>query len=126
MLREILGLADDADDPVLKPAWIRDYGMRLWGQYPAVVDEPGGVVKGMAFEVLDEGAAARLAAYETRNYWPVACSVNSGEAEGADGGSVEEGYVFKYCGNLDDLKVGRFESERWLHLMRRKPSDAHE
>lgn len=115
----ILGEILDLPTPlVLRPAWIVGYRMRLWGQYPAVVNEAQTVVRGTAFEVTTEGHAAKLAAYETSNYCPAPCYINTME-DGEE--SQSDGYVFKFCGNPNDLSDGEFDLDQWLHLMRRKP-----
>nr|POF15357.1 hypothetical protein CFP56_42246 [Quercus suber] len=129
ILREIL---QQHDRPLLRPAWIMGYRLRLWGQYPALIDASQEVVKGLVFEVPDEASAAKLAAYETDNYWPAPCRINfsedngeeqdqsvSGEEEGGEDRSVS-GFVFKYCGNSNDLSDGEFDLDRWLQLIRRK------
>lgn len=113
LLREILGLYDA---PSLRPAQIVGYKVRLWGQYPAIVDFPYTVVKGSIYEVIDESTAAKLAAYETSNYRPAPCII---DLVGDDGEERIDGYVFKFCGNFNDLTDGEFDLTRWLQLMGR-------
>nr|POE77918.1 non-canonical non-ribosomal peptide synthetase fub8 [Quercus suber] len=114
ILSEILDLPTP---PVLRPAWIVGYRMRLWGQYAAVVNGAQTVVRGTAFEVTTEDHAAKIAIYETSNYWPAPCYIST--IEGGEE-SQSDGYVFKFCGNSNDLSDGEFDLDQWLHLMRRK------
>ncbi|KJX98216.1 poly(A) polymerase pla1 like protein [Zymoseptoria brevis] len=120
ILSEVLGL-DSV--PVLRPARIVGYELKLWGQYPALVDGPAGaVVQGSLFEVVDEDAAARLANYETKAYRPRPCSIrleNEGDEEAVDG------YTFKYGGDTRELSEGSFDLEVWLMRMGRAPRRSH-
>jgi hypothetical protein len=113
ILSEVLSLDHP---PKLKSARLVGYGLRLWGQYPAlvrsitVIDD---VVCGCMYEVESEGAAARLAEYETKAYRPLACSILG------EGGDVVDGYAFVYDGNPEELSEGLFELEVWLKRMGR-------
>lgn len=75
-----------------------------------VIDD---VVCGCMYEVESEGAAARLAEYETKAYRPLACSILG------EGGDVVDGYAFVYDGNPEELSEGLFELEVWLKRMGR-------
>ena len=93
ILREILSLPFA---PTLRPAYIRGFKMRMWGQYPAVVasEDDGGTVRGMAFDVPDQIAAGKLGAYETRWYRVERARVWFEDR----GGEGTEGYVFVFGG----------------------------
>ena len=55
--------------PESSPAKISGYSCKLWGPYPALVDNlPGAIVHGVAYEVQSPVEAERLQAYETENY----------------------------------------------------------
>jgi hypothetical protein len=59
LLSEILGLPEK---PTLRPATLVGYSLKLWGQYPALLDGPPGVVvEGMVYDVEHENQAERLA-----------------------------------------------------------------
>ena len=64
LLAEILSLSDK---PTLCPAKIIGYTLKLWGQYPALVNgAPGQVVEGMVYHVRKKGHPEKLAEYETK------------------------------------------------------------
>lgn len=105
---------DSSTTPTLKPAQIIGYELKLWGQYPAVVDKQDGVVEGSVFEVLDEAAAEKLAYYETNNYRPEPCNIYYKD------GSQKTGYLFKFCWDPNDLSEGSFNLDTWLKCMKRK------
>jgi len=94
LLSEILGLPEK---PKLRSAKLVGYLLKLWGQYPALINgPPGAVVEGMVYEVEDEKHAKRLAKYETQAYWPTPCLIRF-----TDGEEPEEvtGTTFKYVGS---------------------------
>lgn len=113
MLKEILDLPST---PVLRPAHMVGYALKLWGQYPALVDGTT-VVCGSAFDVPDEAAAQRLADYETNAYRPEPCNIRFSQ-DGKE--SLSEGFVFKFHGKPADLSEGDFNLDVWLRRMRRK------
>lgn len=58
LLSEILRLAEK---PRLRPAMLLGYSLKLWGQYPALVDgPPGAVVEGWVYDTAYEFHAERL------------------------------------------------------------------
>jgi gamma-glutamylcyclotransferase (GGCT)/AIG2-like uncharacterized protein YtfP len=68
--------------PVLRPASIVGYSIKMWGPYPTLIDgPPGNVVNGMVYEVQKEGHEKRLAYYETKAYRCVSCSIKLGQEE---------------------------------------------
>ena len=116
MLGEILDLPSK---PVLRPAHGIGYELRLWDQYPALVDGPGGAtVEGSAFDAPDEAAAKKLVSYETKNYRPEPCNIRFREG---DEQHLVDGYTFKSCGNAKDLSDGLFHLDVWLKRMGRRP-----
>ena len=118
MLAEILHLPER---PVLRRAYVVGYTRKRWGQYPALIDRPcGSTVRGSAFHVSDEAAAARLAFYETDNYRNAPCNIQF--SDGASP-SIIEGFTFEYCGDPRDLSEGDFDLNTWLRQMGRQPVD---
>ncbi|KAL4732991.1 hypothetical protein BDV11DRAFT_210559 [Aspergillus similis] len=127
LLAEIL----DLDSlPELRPARIFGYKVKLWGQYPAVIsvdESPPGtdsdcVVEGFVYRVERVQHVERLAEYETGNYRPGACLIvyTDGPANGLKGRPFEEqGYVFQYVGNMNELNDGVFDLGAWFKLMGR-------
>lgn len=70
-LTEVLRLTHP---PVLRPASIVGYSIKMWGPYPTLVDgPPGNVVNGMTYEVQNEANEGRLAYYETKAYKCTTC-----------------------------------------------------
>lgn len=121
VLSDVLGLQSP---PVLRPAHIVGYKVRLWGHYPALSPEPDAHLKGLAFEVPDEASASKLATYETNSYRPKPCII---ELEGTDGdgrSTKVDGYVFEFCGNPNDLSDGIFDLDQWRQLNGRKYGNA--
>lgn len=99
--------------PMLRPARITGYSLRLWGQYPALIEgERGQEVRGMAWKVEEKKHAERLGEYETRAYRPAPCVIYFTDIDDED--ANECGYSFKYCGNKMDLSDGKFDLEDWL------------
>ena len=97
--------------PVLRPASIVGYSIKLWGPYPALVGGPvGSVVTGVVYEVQTEEHEKRLSYYETDAYRCVPCSINPGE-----GGEQISGKTFVWADdpNDEDLTVGSFDFEGW-------------
>lgn len=103
--------------PDLKSARLVGYGLKLWGQYPALVQDTtttdDDVVYGCMYEVESGEHAARLAEYETKAYRPQACSILG------EGGDVVVGYAFVYVGNPEELSEGLFDLDVWLKRMGR-------
>ncbi|KAJ5084623.1 hypothetical protein NUU61_009202 [Penicillium alfredii] len=108
ILGEILGLDTK---PELRPAYIEGYQCKLWGQYPALVGSvPSDIVKGAVYNVRSVAEAAKLAAYETRNYQPVSCAITY-----TDGiwPAQQPGSAFLFR-NPRDLSEGCFDLKVWL------------
>ena len=106
-LARVLGLEEP---PVTRPATIVGYSCKMWGPYPALIDgPPGAIVKGVAFEVQSQQAAARLAEYETDAYEEHACIIQF------EGGEKVFGMTFKWRDDPDDedLREGNFNLREW-------------
>ena len=114
LLSEILSLSEK---PSLRPAKLIGYSLKLWGQYPALVDGPtGAIVEGMCYNIEDTKYAERMAEYETRAYHPSPCRIQF-----TDGREPEKavGSTFKYVGNPMDISEGKFDLYHWLRDMGR-------
>ncbi|KAI9682150.1 MAG: hypothetical protein M1817_000204 [Caeruleum heppii] len=105
VLAEVLHLRDR---PKLVPAEITGYKLMLWGQYPAILVNPGrDKVYGMAYEVQSHEEERRLEAYETDRYRNSGCLL-----ELQDGRAVR-GRAFRWAGDADELKEGSFNLKDW-------------
>lgn len=113
MVREILGLESDPD---FRPAYVKGFKCKLWGQYPALVDTPDSVVEGAVYHVRTVEHGKKLAAYETSNYCAFPCYIYY-----SDGLKPEKhhGYAFKYQGDPKELSDGAFDLRIWLRRMGR-------
>lgn len=112
MLKDVLGLRKE---PSLRPAKIVNYHRKLWGQYPAMLDGPGGAeVAGAVYHVQSPGQGKRLAEYETNSYVAKPCKIQY-----TDGGQPvqEYGHVFMFVGNPQDLEDGEFDLAVWRRRM---------
>lgn len=95
--------------PVLRPASIVGYSIKLWGPYPALINgPPGNVVNGAMYEVLQESHERRLAFYETRSYEAASCLITPGT-----GGEQITGKTFVWARDPDELSPGGFDLEAW-------------
>lgn len=104
-------ILDLMEQPILRPGKIISYALANWGQYLALVDgEPGQEVTGYAYAVQSAEDELKLARYETDAYEAVPCEVWF-----TDGGTParEQGMAFKYAGDDEALKAGRFDRKLW-------------
>lgn len=104
-------ILDLEEQPVLRPAKLTGYALARWGQYRALVDgEPGEEVTGHASLVHSAEDELKLARYETDAYEAVPCGIWF-----TDGGALtkEQGITFKYAGDDEALKEGRFDRKLW-------------
>ncbi|CAG8926060.1 unnamed protein product [Penicillium salamii] len=109
LLRHILGLEDN---PTFRPAQLKGFKCRLWGQYPALLSgDPDDTVTGTVYEVQTVHHAERLANYETASYQAVPCAAQYTDCESS---SQLQAHVFLFVGNLRDLSDGSFDLDRWL------------
>ncbi|RAL15446.1 gamma-glutamylcyclotransferase family protein [Aspergillus homomorphus CBS 101889] len=114
MVAEILGLDEQ---PKLRPAYIMGYKCKMWGQYPAILDEPGSAVKGAVYHVRTTQDAEKLAAYETGSYRVESCRIRYTDGEEP---ADELGYVFEFVGHPSELNEGEFDLKVWLRRMGRR------
>ena len=109
--RQLIKVLRLESPPVLKPASIVGYSIKMWGPYPTLVDgPPGNVVNGMIYEVQKEAHEKVLAYYETDAYRCASCFITPGE-----GGEQIFGKTFVWADdpNDGDLSEGTFDLEEW-------------
>lgn len=97
--------------PILRPATIIGYSVKMWGPYPTLIEgPPENVVNGVAYEVQNERQEKRLAYYETDAYKSATCFIKP-----ASGGDQIVGKTFVWAGDPNDriLRPGRFDLEAW-------------
>lgn len=111
-LAEVLHLPD-VQPPKLRPAKLVGYHIKLWGQYPALLDgPPGNEVLGVAYEIQSPAEVTQLRAYETRKYEHRPCLIQLLDA--AEEGEKEvKGNTFMWNGQPDELTEGEFSLEEW-------------
>jgi gamma-glutamylcyclotransferase (GGCT)/AIG2-like uncharacterized protein YtfP len=93
--------------PTLQPASIVGWKLMLWGQYPALVFQPGNIIHGMAYEVQKESHMVYLKYYETKAYRVKGCNIKLGN------GTEVLGETFIYNGDENLLKEGSFDLKDW-------------
>ena len=99
--------------PETYPAFITGYSMKLWGQYPALVNEATDQrISGRAYRVTSKTEADRLAAYETSMYRVDRCTIYF------EDGSQAAGVTFVWDSDPSLLREGTFDLRDWL--MQRK------
>lgn len=87
-------LLDLPEIPTLRSAKVTGYSLKLWGHYPALIDDPGGIIHGTVYHVDSEEAAQRLADYETKAYCVFPCTIIFTDEEAS---LKSSGYVFMYA-----------------------------
>lgn len=104
-------ILDLKQPPVLRPAKLIGYALTKWGQYPALIDgEPGEEVTGHAYLVGSIDDELKLARYETNAYEPVTCLIEFTDVQGP---VQEYGMTFRYAGDDEALKAGKFDRKLW-------------
>jgi gamma-glutamylcyclotransferase (GGCT)/AIG2-like uncharacterized protein YtfP len=119
MLMDILSLDEE---PVLRPASITGYALKLWGQYPALVEPEEATdqsVSGAVYHVRTEEDARKLADYETSNYRPQLCSIRYTDGKEP---TTAEVYAYIFVGGLKKLSDGEFDLSEWLKRVGRAKS----
>ena len=112
-------LNKDIEHSSLRPAVIIGYSCERWGIYKALVDGPmDAVVEGVAYQVQCEEDEMRLAAYETDAYETHSCVIDlKSEKEGSARPQTISGKTFRYAGDPDALRQGRFDRKLWVKNM---------
>lgn len=95
--------------PELHPAYITGYSIKLWGEYPAIVDEIlDQSIRRVVYRVRSRAEEDRLAAYETDMYRVKVCIVHLAD------GPRAAGVTFVSNGDPSSLKEGRFDLKDWV------------
>ncbi|KAB8215790.1 hypothetical protein BDV33DRAFT_8408 [Aspergillus novoparasiticus] len=97
-------LGSSKPPPMMRPARIICYEIKLWGPYPALLDKPLHPVDGMVCGLLSPTQLDRLAAYETDKYRLKSCLIN---VLNNDGGTEETIEGVSLCGMVDRMSFGR-------------------
>lgn len=104
-------ILDLTEQPALRPAKLTGYALAHWGQYLALVGgDPGQEVAGYAYVVQSAEDEPTLARYETDAYEAVSCEIWFTDGRDPE---REQGMTFKYAGDDDALKAGRFDPKLW-------------
>lgn len=104
-------ILDLKQPPVRRPAKLIGYALTDWGQYRALVSgKLGEEVIGYAYPVESIDDELKLARYETNAYKPASCTIRF--TDGQDP-AQESGMTFKYAGDDEALKAGRFDRKLW-------------
>lgn len=82
-----------SDRPRVYQAKITGYRIKLWQSYPALIDQPGAVVPGVAYEVQSAEHAALLEEHEPKDFNIRLCRVEF------ENGEEAVGKVFKWVGD---------------------------
>ncbi|SPQ20076.1 dcef45f7-a37a-4e8a-9462-e1f16ed37e11 [Thermothielavioides terrestris] len=108
ILRGVLGLESE---PVLRSAKTYGYELANWGQYKTLIDsEPGTEVTGRAYMVQSAEQERKLAYYETNAYRLAPCAIYfSDSPDGKADEAPTIGKTFRYAGDAQALKQGRFD-----------------
>lgn len=105
----------------LHSAYIVGYSIEMWGQYKALVDGPqGNIVEGTAYELQTEEDEERLAFYETSAYEVAPCKIHFPKEGEEVGPKTISGKTFRYAGDAQALREGRWDRKLWLKTMQLK------
>ncbi|KAL9121917.1 MAG: hypothetical protein Q9187_001521, partial [Circinaria calcarea] len=114
ILQTVLNLPEA---PSLRDGSIKDYTMRMWGIYPALVPSKGSRIEGKVYLCETAQHFLHLIAYETGAYQWVPCRI-----ELQNGDIIERGRVFVWAGKPDSKELidGSFDFARYQQYF--KPS----
>ena len=98
--------------PMMRPARIIGYEIKLWGPYPALLDKPLNPVDGIVCGLLSPTQLDRLAAYETDKYHLQACLIDVLNHDGSTQKTIE-GVSFMWNGRQNELREGTFDLKQW-------------
>ena len=105
----------------LRTAYVVGYSTEMWGQYKALVDGPqGNIIEGTAYEVQSEEDEERLAFYETSAYEVAPCKIRFPKEGEEIAPRRISGKTFRYAGDAQALREGRWDRKLWLKTMMSK------
>ncbi|KAK4241863.1 hypothetical protein C8A03DRAFT_11953 [Achaetomium macrosporum] len=124
ILKAVLGLDTE---PVLRTAKVYGFELTNWGQYRALIDgTPGAVVSGCAYMVRSTEEAYKLAYYETDSYALTPCKIYFTDENNEKENEAVHGKTFKYAGDGQALREGRFDRTLWeIRMGQRLPGRWH-
>ncbi|KAK3309475.1 uncharacterized protein B0T15DRAFT_515617 [Chaetomium strumarium] len=124
ILKAVLG---PETTPLLRTAKVYGFELANWGQYRALIDStPEAAVTGCAYMVQSAEEAYKLAYYETNAYALTICKIHFIHAEGQKEDEAVHGKTFKYAGDGQALKEGRFDRTLWeLRMGHKLPRKWH-
>jgi gamma-glutamylcyclotransferase (GGCT)/AIG2-like uncharacterized protein YtfP len=104
-LSKVLGTQER---PEIKPAHIFGYQCKLWGPFPALIDEVSWEpVHGVVYEVKNVEEQQKLVEYNGAHYSLIHCRMH------IEGGSRVWGCTFKWKGDESCLTEGAFDIDAW-------------
>ena len=110
-------ILDLHQSPTLHPAKIKGYALAQWGDYKTLINGPrGNVINGMAYLVESEEDERKLVYYETKAYDVKPCLITFDNGPDRDTETIY-GRTFKYAGDAEALKAGRFDRKLWAKQM---------
>ncbi|CAG8166327.1 unnamed protein product [Penicillium olsonii] len=110
-LCKVLGLS--RPPLLMRPARIIGYQIKLWGPYPALLDDkPLNPVDGMVCGLLSPARLDRLRSYESNKYQLQGCLINILNDDGSTEKTIE-GVSFMWNGRPDELRGGSFDPKQW-------------
>ncbi|KAK6509260.1 hypothetical protein TWF481_004019 [Arthrobotrys musiformis] len=115
VLKRILKLTGD---PVLTPAEVPGYKIKLWGPYPALIKcedstpENPSVIKGSTYKVTTKAHLDRLKTYEGANYAMEHLTIHEISPE-TEQKTEKQGATFVWDGLPTILKDGEFNPEEF-------------
>lgn len=121
-LKEPQTLSRILDKPVLQSAlhaaYVVGYSIEMWGQYKALVIGPQrSIIEGVAYEVQSEEDEEKLTFYETRAYEVAPCNIYLRDEGAGDEPERICGNTFRYAGDAQALREGRWDRKLWLKNM---------
>lgn len=113
-------ILDLKQPPILRTAKLIGYALTHWGQYSALINgKSDEELIGYAYLVESINDELKLARYETNAYEQVSCIIRFTDDQDP---AQESGMTFKYAGDDEALKAGRFDRKLWeLQMGRRLP-----
>lgn len=104
ILARVLDVSEISQE-CLFPATVKGGAIKTWqNKYKALVDEPGGVVAGRAYQVASAEHEDKLRVYETENYEVVEADMDISLEMAGDGAVLAaKGFTFRFAGYEDEL-----------------------
>ncbi|KAK4245451.1 hypothetical protein C7999DRAFT_34213 [Corynascus novoguineensis] len=119
ILQGVLGFESQPD---LRSAKVYGYELTNWAQYKTLIDSnPGTVVTGRAYMAQSAEEEYKLAYYETNAYSVAPWAIYfTDDPDGKEDANPTIGKTFRYAGDAQALKQGRFDWVLWETQMGRR------